>query len=126
MPKSVCGKCHALFEISNQDHIACLRAARKRELFAVVREVEPENLVGLEVGQLFRRPAVRGQRPDVRDAVNRVYVGQGAPVRRPTQACGEGEALPRKVEHLDGVAAREGDDGDLGGRARLIPVEAGD
>ena len=98
-------------------------------MLAVAREVEPEDLVGLEVGQLFRPPAVQRQRPDVSDAVNSVYVGQGAPVRRPTQASVAGEALLREVEHLDGVAAREGDYGNLGGRVRLlivIAVPAGD
>src|SRR5262244_1303256 len=48
----------ASFEIADQNHVARLCATRKGELLAVAREVEPENLVGLEVGQLFRRPAV--------------------------------------------------------------------
>jgi hypothetical protein len=30
------------------------------------------------------------------------------PIRRPTQAIFAGEALPRQVEHLDRVAARQG------------------
>src|SRR5206468_9505890 len=115
----------ALAKVSDQDHVARLRAAREGELLAVAREVEPEDLVGLEVGQLYRLPAVQRQRPDVGDAVDRVYVGQGASIRRPAQT-GDVEAV-REVEHLDGGAAREGDDGDLGGRVRLIlSVKAGD
>src|SRR5262245_5733840 len=33
---------HESAEVSNQDHVARARAARERELFAVAREVEPE------------------------------------------------------------------------------------
>src|SRR5207244_3728216 len=121
------GKCHrASAEVSDHNHVARLRAAREGELLAVAREVEPEDLVGLEVGQLYRLPAVQRQRPDVGDAVDRVYVGQGASIRRPAQTGDDVEAV-RDVEHLDGVAAREGDDGDLGRRVRLIlSVRAGD
>ena len=87
-----CNGHRALTKIADQNHVARLCAARKRELLAVAREVEQENLVGLEVGQQYGPPAVEGQRPDVRDAVNRVYVGQGAPVRRPAQTGGDVDA----------------------------------
>ena len=53
---------HVSAEVSNQNHVACLRAAREGELLAVVREVEPEDLVGLEVGQLYGLSAVKWQR----------------------------------------------------------------
>ena len=49
-----------LAKVTDQDHIARLRAARKRELLAVAREVEPEDLVGLEVGQLYGFPPSSG------------------------------------------------------------------
>src|SRR5262249_19829411 len=64
----------ASFEVADQNHVARLRAAREGELLAVAREVEPEDLVGLEVGQLYRLATVQWQRPDVGDAVNGVYV----------------------------------------------------
>src|SRR5215510_7847347 len=44
-------------------------SARAGQLFAVVRPVEPEDLIGREVGQLFRRAAVKRLMPDVRSAV---------------------------------------------------------
>jgi hypothetical protein len=72
----------ASFEVADQNHVARLRAAREGELLAVGREVEPKDLVGLEIGQLYRLPAVQRQQPDLRDAVNRVYVVQGAPRSR--------------------------------------------
>src|SRR5437870_2900582 len=102
-PKSCAGgnRHSVLVKVADQDHVARLRAAREGELAAVAREVEPEDLVGLEVRQLYRLPAVQRQRPDVRDAVDCVYVGQGASVRRPAQTGSTAEAV-REVEHLDG------------------------
>src|SRR5512138_1102107 len=70
LSKASCRNGHqTLAKVSNQNHIARLCDSRNGEL-TVAREVEPENLVGLEVGQLFRWPAVQRQRPDIRDAVN--------------------------------------------------------
>ena len=48
----------ALAKVPNQDHVARLRPAGERELTAVAREVEPEDLIGLEVGQPYRLPYV--------------------------------------------------------------------
>ena len=116
----------ALAKVPDQDHVARPCPLGERELTAIAREVEPEDLVGLEVGQLYRLPAVQWQRPDVGDAVDCIYEGQCASVWRPAQTGGTVDA-GRNVEHLDRVAAREGDDGDLKGRVRLIlAVEAGD
>src|SRR5262249_50926827 len=94
-------------------------------LLAVGREVEPENLVGFEVGQLYGLPAVQRQRPDIRDSIDCVYEGQSAPVWHPAQSGSETKAL-RDVKHLDWITARERDDCDRHARVRLLlAVEAG-
>src|SRR5439155_4380430 len=71
-----------LFEI-DQDHVACLRATRERELFAIAREGEPENPLRSKIGQLFRRRAIHGLRPEVRNAAAREHVNDRAPVSGP-------------------------------------------
>src|SRR4029077_1817754 len=104
------GKSHcALAEVSDQDDIARLRAARERQLFAVAREVEPEDAVGFEVGQLFHCSAVERLSDDVRDAAARVNVGDGATVGRPVERKTEGG---REIKRLEQLAACERGDGD--------------
>ena len=54
-----------LLEIADQDNVARLRAAREGESLAVGREVEREDEIRHEIGQLFGRAAVNGLRPEV-------------------------------------------------------------
>src|SRR4029077_8905879 len=103
------GKSHcALAEVSDQDDIARLRAARERQLFAVAREVEPEDTVGFEVGQLFHCSAVERLGDDVGDAAARVNVGESATVGRPAERNAEGR---RKIKRLERLPAFERGDG---------------
>src|SRR5436853_5166803 len=87
-----------LFEI-DQDHVARLRATRERELFAVARDGEPKNVLRSEVGQLFRRHATNGLRPEVRNATARENVNNRAAVCGPGQVRPE---LPCQGKCLDG------------------------
>ena len=68
----------------DQDHIARLRATRERELFTIAREGEPENALRRKIGQLFRRRAVNGLCPEVRNATRREDVNDRAAVRAPS------------------------------------------
>ena len=77
-----------LFEI-DQDHVACLRATRERELFAIAREGEPENPLRSKIGQLFRRRAINGLRPEVRNATAGENVNNRAAVCGPGQVRAE-------------------------------------
>src|ERR1051326_2565921 len=67
----------------DQDHVAGLLAARKRQLLAVKREVEPKNPLGSKVCQLFWRPATYRLLPEVRNAASGDHVDDGGAVLSP-------------------------------------------
>ena len=99
----------SLFEI-DQDHVTRLRATRERELFPIARESEPENALRSKIGQLFRRRAINGLRPEVRNATAGENVNNRAAVCGPGQVRAE---LSRQGKCLDGWSTLKWDDGKL-------------
>src|SRR2546428_12081664 len=94
-----------LSEVGDEHDIARPGAARKGELFAVAREVERINQIGLESSQLFRLAPIERLHPDVTDAIALIGVGEPATVRHPPDGP---SALMLDVENSDRRAADKG------------------
>src|SRR2546426_12804093 len=87
-------------QIIYQDYVSVFGAARERELFPIARPVEREDEVGLKIRQLRRRSAVNGLKPDVGDAAARADVGEGAPIRQPSDRRDGGTGELRLIKEL--------------------------
>ena len=79
-------------------------SARASQLIAVVRPVEPEDLIGMEVGHMFGRAAVESLMPDVRSAVAGRDEADAATVGRPAYR-DRSVGVRRNVDDLFGTAA---------------------
>src|SRR2546429_3112191 len=100
-------------EIVYQDHITIFGAARERELFPVVRPIEGENDVGLEVGQLPGLSAVNGLKPDIGDAAAGVDVGDRAAIRQPSHTRGVGSGRLLQIKELHRLSTCKREEGNL-------------
>src|SRR5262247_4833531 len=100
-------------------------SARAGQLFAVVRPVEPEDLIGREVGHLFGRAAVKRLIPDVRSAVAGRDEADAATAGRPAYR-DRGVSVGRNVDDLFGAAAGNWNDRDLPVGPRFGAIPAGD
>lgn len=107
----------------DQHYVAGLGATRKRELVAIFRPGEVEDLASGKIRELFGRAAVEGLCPDIRDTLLVSNVGQVAPVLGPVDYGITRKAGGRIVKRPRRLAASEGNHADFGRLRQGIVIE---